>query len=61
MLLLCEECMSASTGSAAGWRAYRAADEEDGDDDEVVLVFCQACSDREFGPLLRREPGADEG
>jgi hypothetical protein len=31
-----------SQGNAVGWRAYL-------DDDDVALIFCPRCSEREFG------------
>jgi hypothetical protein len=46
--LLCIECGALSSRDAAGWRAYIAYLEEDGDPPEVV-VYCPACVEFEFG------------
>jgi hypothetical protein len=46
--LRCTECGMPSSGAAAGWRAYIAFLEEDGEPPEVV-VFCPDCAELELG------------
>jgi hypothetical protein len=48
-VLVCEECGMAGVGVSRGWRAYRADDLEDENDEPEVLFLCPDCSEREFG------------
>jgi hypothetical protein len=56
--LVCEECRTHSTGSAAGWCGYLIDVDEDGADD--VVFYCPRCAAREFGDTAResRRPPA---
>lgn len=52
MQLRCEDCGRLADEDARGWRGYLGI--EDLGDEEFVLIFCPACSEREFGPAGRR-------
>jgi hypothetical protein len=46
--LICWECLSVADEQARGWRAYRG--DVPGEDPEPLLLFyCPACAEREFG------------
>ncbi|HEY2217710.1 MAG TPA: hypothetical protein VGH35_00075 [Gaiellaceae bacterium] len=46
--LLCWECLRVADERARGWRAYRG--DVPGEDPEPILLFyCPACAEREFG------------
>jgi hypothetical protein len=46
--LLCWECLTVADERARGWRAYRG--DVPGEDPEPILLFyCPACAEREFG------------
>jgi hypothetical protein len=51
----CEECGAEADYRAAGWRAYR--NDEPEDEEPIILVYCPACAEREFGRGCQR-PGA---
>jgi hypothetical protein len=46
--LRCIECGTISDDDAAGWRAYIAFVEEDGEPAEIA-IYCPACAKLEFG------------
>jgi hypothetical protein len=49
----CQECRAVADESAKGWRAYRREDPVE-DDEPILLFYCPACAEREFGPFLTR-------
>ena len=46
----CADCGAESDELATGWRAYRAGDLDE-EEQEEVLMFCPDCARREFEPL----------
>lgn len=53
----CEECGTRAPDAAADWRAYRGDPAED--EESLVVFYCPACAEREFGPPgVERDAGS---
>jgi hypothetical protein len=56
--LECQECRRVSDEAWEGWRAYR-GDVPGEDPAPILLFYCPACAEREFGPLLPRQSSSE--
>jgi len=52
--LRCEECRTTAEEAALGWRALHSSDPDDPLEPVLVVFYCRACAEVEFGPLRPR-------
>jgi hypothetical protein len=50
LALACVECDRRAGKLERGWEGHRVDLDDDGEDEDEVVLFCPACAIREFGP-----------